>query len=79
MRRVNQSISVRAEDSRPTHISWEGELVRVEDLIKCWVHQTGWWNPEGDQRRVYYRLKTEAGIVDIYRSGTEWTLTRILD
>lgn len=79
MRRINQSISVQADDSYPTEISWDGDLLHVEDLIKCWVYQTGWWNPEGGERRVYYRLKTDAGVVDVYRSGAEWTLARILD
>jgi hypothetical protein len=43
------------------------------------VHQTGWWKPKGGERRVYYRLKTESGIIDVYRSGEEWTLSRVVD
>lgn len=79
MRRVNQPVSVEVEDSCPARISWSDDILHVEDLIKCWVHQTGWWNPSGDERRVYYRLQTDEGIVDVYRSGTKWTLSRIVD
>ena len=79
MRRVGQTISVRTQDSCPTQISWNGDTLRVEDLIECWVHQTGWWKPKGGERRVYYRLRTESGIIDVYRSGEEWTLSRVVD
>lgn len=79
MRRVNQPISVQTQSSRPSRISWAGEVLNVQKLIECWVHQTGWWKPEGGERRVYYRLKTETGIVEVYRSGEGWTLSRIAD
>lgn len=79
MRRVNQPISVQVQDSRPARISWNDEVLQVEELIKCWVHQTGWWNPEGGERRIYYRLKVGGSVVDIYRSEEAWKIARVID
>lgn len=79
MRRVDQPVSVQVQNSRPVQISWGGEVLTVENLIKCWVHQTGWWNPGGGERRVYYRLEVGHGTVDVYRLDGEWILARIVD
>lgn len=79
MRRIDKPISVQVQDSRPARIFWNDEVCRVEELIKCWVHQTGWWHPEGGERRIYYRLKVDGGIVDVYRSGEDWRVARVID
>lgn len=79
MRRVDHPVHVQLQGSRPSRISWNDEVLHVEELIECWVHQTGWWRPEGGERRIYYRLKTDGGIVEVYRSGGSWTLSRVAD
>jgi hypothetical protein len=43
------------------------------------VLQSRWWTRDGPERRVYYRVDTDRGVVDIYQSDSRWTLARHLD
>lgn len=80
MRRVDQPIQVHLRNSHPVRICWGDRDLMVRDVLECWVHQTGWWKPGGGERRVYYRLQTDAGIVEIYQIGNgSWTLARVAD
>lgn len=80
MRRINQPVRVLLDEGGPARITFEDQTLVVQELILCWVYQTRWWAPGGDERRVYYRLQTNAGVVEVYRkNGRDWVLTRIAD
>lgn len=79
MKRIDVPVQVRTRGSVPAHILWHDRRLVVRELLECWVHETGWWKPGGSTRRVYYRLRTDAGVVEVYRSGDTWTLSRIAD
>lgn len=50
---------------------------RVRNLLDAWVVQGKWWSDE--ERRVCFRVATDGGIMEIYRSGDEWRLARLED
>jgi len=50
---------------------------RVRNLLDAWVVQGKWWADE--ERRVCFRVATDGGIMEIYRSGDEWRLARLED
>lgn len=80
MRRVDRPVQVQLRNSHPVRIRWNERTLTVRDLLECWVHQTGWWKPGGGERRVYYRLATDVGIVEVYRIGEgAWRLARMAD
>jgi hypothetical protein len=81
MRRVEATIGVQtAASGRPRQVEWGERTLRVKRMVECWVYQTRWWGEGPGERRVYYRLQTECGLVEVYRTnGREWTLSRVAD
>jgi hypothetical protein len=78
MRRVFLPVDVQCRNDVPTRVQWNGRDYRVESLVECWVVETRWWT-DTERRRVYYRLYTQQGILDVFRSDTQWVLARIAD
>jgi len=55
----------------------QGRTYRVRSMIDYWMVQGKWWADE--ERRVYFRVSTTGGIMDVYRSGARWVLASIED
>ncbi len=54
-----------------------GRVYRVRSMIDYWMVQGKWWADE--ERRVYFRVSTTGGIMDVYRSGARWVLASVED
>lgn len=79
MKRVEAPITVEVEEesNQPRLIEWEGTRIHVSEMLGAWVLQSRWWGDE--ERRIYYRLSTSRGVMDVYRSGERWVLSRWID
>ena len=51
----------------PRRFRWDGRTYRVHRLLDYWILQTRWWG--GEEKRIYYRLETHRGIVEVYRAA----------
>ena len=58
-------------------LHWKGRWTHVERRINAWVIQGQWWSDE--VRREYMRVLTTIGVVEVYRQGDSWWLSRVLD
>ncbi len=72
-----ESVEVEVTRGWPVLIRWNEKVHRVRSLVDAWVVQGRWWAEE--ERRVYFRVTTDRGTLDIYRSGDDWVLTRQFD
>ncbi|PEN12651.1 hypothetical protein CRI94_14145 [Longibacter salinarum] len=79
MRRVFSSIEVECRNDVPARVHWNDTSYRVESLVECWVVETRWWADADFSRRVYYRLYTDRGVLEVFRSGERWILARVSD
>lgn len=77
MKLLSLPIQVDALRGRPKQIRWKNRTVPVSQLADFWVLQSRWWAAE--ERRVYFRAETPRGLVELYRSGERWVLSRIMD
>ncbi len=50
---------------------------RVREPLDVWVVQGRWWGEE--EKRVFFRLRTDRGEVEVYRSGERWVLSKVMD
>jgi len=48
-------------------------------MAECWVVESRWWNASAFSRRVYYRLYTDRGVLEVFRSDGRWILARVAD
>lgn len=53
------------------------QTLNVHKLVDKWVARSRWWSH--DEKRIYLRLHTSRGVVEIYRSGRQWFVSRIAD
>lgn len=68
MKSIHEHIDVDAAGSRVPHrFRWEGRTYRIRRLLDYWILQTRWWGRE--EKRIYYRLETNRGIVEVYRAA----------
>lgn len=51
--------------------------LNVRAVLDKWVARSRWWN--NDEKRVYLRLDTSRGIIEVYRVGRQWYVSRIAD
>lgn len=88
MKCILESIDVQHERNTPRLFIWRSTLFEVREILDWWVIQTGWWLPNGDIRRVYFRVVVRplvqietrtSGVIDIYRSKSTWVLVSILE
>lgn len=77
MKHLSLPIHVDAPRGRPQKLHWNDRTVPVRQLADFWVLQGRWWAKE--ERRVYFRAETPRGLVELYRSGDEWRLARVMD
>lgn len=64
-------------DGRPSRLCLRGRWLPVLEVVDAWVIQGRWWSRE--ERRLYTRLLTPAGTLDLcYREG-RWELAGVVD
>jgi hypothetical protein len=77
MKRRFQPVEVEVTKGWPVLVNWNGHRHRVQHLVDAWVVQGRWWTEE--ERRVYFRVHTTGGTLDIFRSGDDWVLSKVQD
>jgi len=84
MKRRFEPIQVDLTRGWPVALHRNGNTHRVQHLIDYWVVEGRWWAEE--ERRVYFRVLTTGGTMDIFRRGNEahsdagtWMLSKVLD
>lgn len=85
MKIVRAPVEVEVKKGWPVVITWQNRRMRVRQVSDWWVARERWWSR--DEERVYFRLVTDTGTVEIYRSGDKsgeksgekWTLARMFD
>ncbi len=76
MKARSQAIEVEEEEGRPTCLTWRRRQP-VREVLDSWVVQGKWWGKE--ERRVYFRVRTDSAVLEIYRGKTGWRLARTVD
>ena len=61
----------------PTAFCWQGRLFEVETVLEEWSARGEWWGKE--DRREYFLLMTQNGVMEIFRGTSGWMLSRIFD
>lgn len=77
MKLLSLPIDVRSRRGRPEQLYWKGRTVNVQQIADFWILQSRWWAKE--ERRIYFRAETSRGLAEIYRTGQQWVLSRIMD
>lgn len=77
MKHVMAPIEVEVKEGRPVRVRYERGTYIVRRILDTWVVEGRWWACE--VRRYYFRLLTDRGTLDVYRSGEGWVLSRVLD
>ena len=77
VKRRFEPLEVEVTRGWPVVIHRGGRAHRVRSLLDAWVVQGKWWADE--ERRVCFRVATNGGIMEIYRSGEDWMLARLED
>ncbi len=77
LKRRFEPVEVEVAKGWPVFVNWNGRKHRVQNMIDVWVVQGKWWADE--ERRVYFRVATTGGTFDIFRSGDDWVLSKVLD
>jgi len=78
---INEPIKVhRNRDSTITAFIWRKRLYRVREVLDRWREPSEWWDEEAV--RLFFRVNagsTGIGIYELYQSGGDWFLSRVLD
>ena len=77
MKSFREPIEVSLDGGRPETITWRNRTFRVRQVQDCWILQNRWW--EQEEKRWYYLLHTSGADMEIYRSGHQWILSRLVD
>lgn len=77
MKRRSDTVSVRTLRGWPADVCLGDRVYRVRDVVDVWVVQGRWWGEE--EKRVFFRLRTDQGDVEVYRSGVRWVLSKVMD
>lgn len=77
MKRVDRPVEARIKKGWPAFIKRDNKFYATRQVIDFWIVQSRWWATE--ERRIYFRLWTDRGTIEVYRSGDTWVLTKILD
>jgi hypothetical protein len=77
-------VEVELRAGRPVRVRLRGRWQPVLAVVEAWVSEGRWWGRE--ERRLYLRLHTAAGTLDLCRLGATardgveaWGLERVLD
>ena len=77
MKKVNIAVEVLTHRNRPQVVVRRGIRYTVERVVDWWVIRGRWWHRE--ERRVYFTLVTERGIIEVYHGEGGWVLSRVAD
>jgi hypothetical protein len=77
VKRHADTVSVRTVRGWPVDVRRGDRTYRVRELIDVWVVQGRWWGEE--EKRVFFRLRTDRGDLEVYRSGDRWVLSKVMD
>lgn len=72
-----EPVEVEPPTGKPRRIQWRRQRYNVEAVVDFWISQTRWWSRE--EKRTYLRLMTDRGMMEIYRNGVAWMLSRVAD
>lgn len=61
----------------PTAFCWKGFLYEVDCVLESWTARGEWWGKE--ERREYFMLLTQRGVMEIFKGNEGWVLSRIVD
>jgi hypothetical protein len=64
---VSALVEVELCGGRPVRVRWQGRWRRVEAVAEAWAIEGRWWG--GEERRLYLRLVTTAGTLEVWRRG----------
>ena len=80
-----EPIDVATTSQQPNRFCWRGRLYEVETILETWTWRGRWWLSDAqgselrDEKREYYLLMTDAGVVEIFDGKDGWMLSRIVD
>lgn len=77
MKRRSDDIEVREVRGWPVEIRRDERVYRVVEMLDVWVVQGHWWGDE--EKRVFFRVRTDRGAIELYRTGLRWVLSKELD
>lgn len=77
MKRLLSPIQVETSKGWPVQLFWKDRTIRVHQPLDYWIRESRWWADA--EKRVYFFLETDAGILEIYRAGSTWILARRVD
>jgi hypothetical protein len=46
-------------------------------VLDKWVARSRWWS--NDEKRLYLRLHTARGIIEVYKTDRQWYVSRVAD
>ena len=87
MKSILEPVTVKHQRNRPYLIRWRGSLYEVRLILDWWVVQSNWWTSQ-EERRIHFRVAVrpliisggaQTGVLELYRSGNDWMLTRLID
>lgn len=65
-------------NGHPSRLEGTRKPVAVRRVLDSWRYGGRWW--QGEAPRDYYLLELETGhVIEVFRSGERWTLSRISD
>lgn len=77
MRRFNQPVEVLTNQFWPAEIRTGGQAYRVHEILDHWIVQSRWLT--GGKERIYYRIRTHRGTLDICNTEGRWVLCKVFD
>lgn len=78
MKRIDRPVEAIIKKGWPSHIERDSKTYTTRQVIDFWIVQTRWWAKE--EKRIYFRLWTDEGTIEVYRSGDSlWVLSKLLD
>ena len=77
MRRYHEPINVFLQRNRPLHFFWRRRHIHVITIQDYWLARSCWWHH--DEARLYMRLDTSRGVLEIFRSQSSWFMSRVFD
>ncbi len=66
---------------RPRAFRWRGRRYKIDAIIRTWVVEMGWWNPDTEVSKVFLRVTSGGGVYDILYDKREsrWYLGGVAD
>ena len=77
MKLTQEDIEVVLKNQQPVRFTWRGKTYCVTEVLERWVVDAEWWGRKVS--RVYFRLNTTKGVMEIYRQDGSWMLSHVMD